>query len=532
MIWTLLALLSLIVLGGFIAYYGDLQGRRWGKKRISKFGLRPKHTAILITSLTGAFIAFMSMATVLLVAPPVREVVLRGERAIAENKSLNADLIRKSIDFNASLSNTRTQLNLTTGKLNETSEQYARVSRESEAVQRRNLTLTRKNAESVAQNMALQTRKYQLERTVQAEQRKQRQLVQDNQQIARQNHTLSRENRNATLVNKDLAEQNIAYSRNNIDLEHRNTELARQNQTFETRNGELTEGNTRLRRESADLQAAKTALLRANEEQIRQAGILEAQVNSLTRKQDDLFSQLAGAGRTFTQTVSALRQGRLVLRAGVELARRTLDAHQRPEALRRDLIGLLEDADAEARSRGASRGDNGRAVRIVNKRVVTLADTQDADENASLNALIENLAGSDAPVVVIANTVSNTFAGEQALLELSPRVVKSVFSKGAVVASRRIDARQSTDSIVDALLSFLQKDVRDAALQGGLLPRIDPDSGTAQVGIIGPKELALLTERARRMGGLLTLTASASEPITSADPLRLTFRLTRTSDLR
>src|SRR5437773_3125731 len=86
MFWTLLALILWVVLGGFISYYGDLQGRRWGKKRVSWFGLRPKHTAILITSLTGGFIALMSIVSVLLIAPTVREVVLRGEAAIRENR--------------------------------------------------------------------------------------------------------------------------------------------------------------------------------------------------------------------------------------------------------------------------------------------------------------------------------------------------------------------------------------------------------------------------------------------------------------
>src|SRR5579859_8191560 len=106
MIWTLLALLSLITLGGFISYYGDLQGRRWGKKRVSWFGLRPKHTAILITSLTGAFVALLSVATLLAISPAVRDIVLRGETAIRENKRLNAQYIRQAIYYNNTLKET------------------------------------------------------------------------------------------------------------------------------------------------------------------------------------------------------------------------------------------------------------------------------------------------------------------------------------------------------------------------------------------------------------------------------------------
>ena len=93
MFWTILVLVLMVTLGGFISYYGDLQGRRWGKRRVSWFGLRPKYTAVLITSLTGGFIALMSIVTVLIAFPTVKEVVLRGERLIEENKQLNISLV-------------------------------------------------------------------------------------------------------------------------------------------------------------------------------------------------------------------------------------------------------------------------------------------------------------------------------------------------------------------------------------------------------------------------------------------------------
>src|SRR5689334_14870016 len=84
--WTIVALLFLMILGGFVSYYGDLQGRRWGKKRVSWFGLRPKHTAILITTITGSVIVALSAGAIMIAVPNVREVVLRGEHAIRVNK--------------------------------------------------------------------------------------------------------------------------------------------------------------------------------------------------------------------------------------------------------------------------------------------------------------------------------------------------------------------------------------------------------------------------------------------------------------
>ncbi len=88
MFWTFILLVLMVAMGGFVSYYGDLQGRRWGRKRVSWFGLRPKHTAILITIITGSSISMLSIAILFAVSAPVREVILHGEQAIVENRLL------------------------------------------------------------------------------------------------------------------------------------------------------------------------------------------------------------------------------------------------------------------------------------------------------------------------------------------------------------------------------------------------------------------------------------------------------------
>src|SRR5262249_42669537 len=87
--WTILALILTVIMGGIIAYTGDLIGRRFGKKRISLFKLRPKNTAILITSFTGVFISGLTTGTLFMVLRPVREIILDGENAIRQLPGLN-----------------------------------------------------------------------------------------------------------------------------------------------------------------------------------------------------------------------------------------------------------------------------------------------------------------------------------------------------------------------------------------------------------------------------------------------------------
>ena len=49
-------ILILAVVGGVIAFIGDRLGTRIGKRKLSIFGLRPRHTAVVVTIFTGVCI--------------------------------------------------------------------------------------------------------------------------------------------------------------------------------------------------------------------------------------------------------------------------------------------------------------------------------------------------------------------------------------------------------------------------------------------------------------------------------------------
>ena len=48
-------ILIIAIMGGAIAFIGDKLGTKIGKRRMSIFGLRPKHTSIIMTIVTGDF---------------------------------------------------------------------------------------------------------------------------------------------------------------------------------------------------------------------------------------------------------------------------------------------------------------------------------------------------------------------------------------------------------------------------------------------------------------------------------------------
>jgi uncharacterized protein (DUF3084 family) len=68
----LIIIVVVIIFGGTLAFLGDRVGMKVGKKRLSMFGLRPKYTSMIITVLTGFFIAGLTLVTLTLISEYAR----------------------------------------------------------------------------------------------------------------------------------------------------------------------------------------------------------------------------------------------------------------------------------------------------------------------------------------------------------------------------------------------------------------------------------------------------------------------------
>jgi uncharacterized protein (DUF3084 family) len=143
---TAFLILLLLTLCGFIAYIGDLLGRRLGKKRLTIFGLRPKHTAILLTVVTGVLIAGVTFSAALVSMGWFRSVVFQGERLARQNQRLRESgfALKRQADELASQS-----------KQKETENQ--RLSSENEKLAGTNRALSTQNQGLQSRNSTLQT---------------------------------------------------------------------------------------------------------------------------------------------------------------------------------------------------------------------------------------------------------------------------------------------------------------------------------------------------------------------------------------
>src|SRR5690606_7190443 len=115
----------LVVLGGLIAYFGDIVGMRVGKGRFSLFGLRPKHSSVIVTVATGAVIAAVSLAVISLASQPVQTALFRLEEIQAE-LAQTSEALRASEEELEALKATLDQAAAGLGKLRREKEQLER----------------------------------------------------------------------------------------------------------------------------------------------------------------------------------------------------------------------------------------------------------------------------------------------------------------------------------------------------------------------------------------------------------------------
>ena len=92
-------ILVLAVVGGVIAVIGDRLGTRIGKKKLTLFGLRPRHTAVVVTIFTGICITTVTFGIMAAASENVRTALFGMER------------------LNTLIADTRTALDFTSGEL-------------------------------------------------------------------------------------------------------------------------------------------------------------------------------------------------------------------------------------------------------------------------------------------------------------------------------------------------------------------------------------------------------------------------------
>ncbi len=198
----------LIVTGGAIAFIGDRLGTKIGKKRLSIFGLRPRHTSNVITIITGFIITALTIGIMSMTSQNVRT-ALFGLEELNENLALKQ----------SELETLSAELITAKQEYQQANEALDKSKEEVDNLQKEQLTLRDESTKLKAENIEIEMANAK--------------LFSENEQLTEQNGSL-------TASNEELA-------RNNSALSNSNEKLKSDNKDLETRNNRLREGLVAIR---------------------------------------------------------------------------------------------------------------------------------------------------------------------------------------------------------------------------------------------------------------------------------------------
>lgn len=478
-IWQLVIFVGVC---GFIAYAGDILGRRMGKRRLTLFGLRPRYTAIIMTTITGMFIAVFTITVMVTASKDVKQLVLQGRQILEEYKA--------------------------------SKEAYAEITRQLDA------------QKVLAEKAQEQTRQAVEERDLRASE-----LAQVTADLGKLRSSLQQSEKALAAARKQLNDAHQQLASANNEIEDRKTEIAGYQEAIASATGDLeslksdlAQSEYELARAGNELVSAQSRLASATEE-IDEHETEIARLKTEIEALDVQRANLERLAETVAEKYLAVRQVPVIFRHNQEIARLVIQCADPIKQIEEELFKLVVEADKRARDEGAKTGSNGRAVEIYPKELGTATgEAIVVKESEKIQALAETISSGSGSVVVVGVAVGNSIEGEQVLVRLLPIRNWLVYSDGQEVASIIIDGSRPAEQVFEDLILFLRNEVRPAAVGKGVIPLYD-EEGQPSVGQIGGRQLFVLVEKIKSVGRKVRVKAVATDEIWSSGPIPLPLDL-------
>ena len=534
---TLLFFLLLLPISGFIAWAGDRIGHKLGKRRATLLGLRPRHTAMLITIATGIGITVASFGTMLFISRSFRQVVARGGELARDNQQLQqtvdeagrrveklkeeanaqdfrlqsaqkariqADTKRATADAAVvgaqdKLHRAEKQLLVKQGSLTQTKMQLASA-------------MKRYRKASADVTSALRTRK--LAYLAASDASRQAATAKKASQDAKLRVTTAERVFEAVMQQQRLrlSEQRVQLKELEDAIGKQRAELRAQLQVIQAQQDTLDMQSTRLERQREQSDVQQLTLQRVNLE-----------VRELSQKRDDIQRTLDA----LSIEAVTVRSGKITYRNGEEVARIQIPASKNVSRIQNTLETLLAVAAKNAENRGAkATKSSSRAVRIPQRTVRgTNGATQSVSEFEALAAVAENIVSANEPVVIVLFAVANAVSGEPVTVDVKTYRNPLLFPANAILGELRVRAGSTRADLADQLYNLLRGDIRRKLLRAGIIP---PSLGAGidgePIGETRIDDILQILDIARSASRAVIVVRSTSD-IHAGDPVKLRFEL-------
>lgn len=491
----------MIVVGGFVAWFADNLGRRLGKKRLTLFHMRPRHTATLLTVSAGMLIPLVTMLAVAVASRDYREWLVEGHEAIQRRNSLMlevgnlTDQEHRLTSLNDELKKQATEKQAQLDAKKKQVDQLSKLAQDEQL--KAKLLAGKLNTLQASIRMVqrdLQTTTASLVSTERArdEIEKKYQLAQKDYALAKAAFfELNRQTKELNLQNAKLAAQNDALGK----------DVARLGLAAD----DLTEKN---RKAQSDLDSAKYQL--------------ENTRLTMDRMQVDisyLQDQINTYQKTLSQDFATSRYKPLILSAGQELARVAIPPHCSPQEAKGLYLQMWQRAVGFATTRGAKPLPGGSDQPIgFFPRGGEHANAISPEEQE--RTILRGISDSKEDLVLVMTSFANTFEGEWVPVEVKSYRNPVIYHRSDTLAEGRINGGESDAVIFKQIADFMRDTVQRKALTDKMIPIFGREEGLGEVSV---EQTLRLVKEIREQDRPVRLVVKASAETRAADPLQLTF---------
>lgn len=503
----------MVLVGGLVAFIADKMGRTLGKKRLTLFNMRPRHTAMLITVLAGMLIPFVTVLFVAAVSNEARQWLAEGHKAIqlrddafrqrdqilANNEGLRSD--------NSSLVAQRANLQKSVDRLNKQNEEARRLA----IGFRRDIS---------AYKLSLAEYQHKVREFVSKVATLTAQVTDTRGQLKTTSSNLLAVQTKRDAVQKQYEVTHGAFN----ELSKQYSELNFKNIKLTSDYDKMSADFTRLAKDNADLESKNFKVrqeLADNKWQLDRVALDLDRANASLSIADQ---QLAVAQKLVAADFKVSRFKRIILGMGDELARIPVPANTSPQ----DATGLVNNLLKQARLVASQLGakprtqdpEIGSTQLLGEQEVAGLFPRPDANHKTvppeeQETAIAKGIAGSKEDLVLVATSFANTFEGEWVPLDVQAYPNPVVYKRSEIVAEGRLKHLQTDDEIYQQISEFLRTTVRPKALKDRMIP-----SGQ-QLGEVPTTDIFDTMKKIKAADRPVRLVARATEETRAADPLHL-----------
>ncbi len=478
MTYTVYLFAILAVVGGIIAWLGDVLGARLGKRRNTVFGLRPRQSARLIAVLVGALLPLGGLLVATVGSQYARQAVFEMDSLLSSIDDLRADVDKfRGLADEARQAATRAEKDAAQSRA-------ALVGAEEEVA-----SLTTVQASLHEQVSGLEGQQASLEGLV----------AQSEQAVAQARGDL------------DGARADLDKSRDDLSvLEEERGRLTNENKTATDRLGQI----------EREIASAARAVIEAEDEVAGRERALQALQDEFADAQAKL-DELRERDRLITGE-------RAVFELGDELMRVVLDANETQAQMESELFELLHLASGIAQRRGVPVGPNSRAVTVVAPVPRQSAGDGPLPESVIVRHVASELrVGGPEQWVVVVRTFRRLFPDDETQLEVQFKAAPNerVFEKGEVIAELHIEANAAPADIFKTIYHAVTDPDESLVRVMAIARHMLPHPKTGRYGSADLDDMFAAVDEIRAGDGVVTVRITAARDTYTVGPLSIAIEV-------